>query len=157
MPEYCKINHKRKITESVLTSWWNNGSGDADSVIEHVIAMDSSMNSRHEMSWNNHSKILFSSRIIQFHSFFPGERRCSTREWQNCSGTVFLFLVNKEIVIECLKTHFCLIFMLLMKLESLFSYISKHHFKEWARFPVTKLFLYLSKWSSKWAQITSVT
>lgn len=50
----------------MLTSWWNNGSRDAGSIIEHVIEMESSMILNHKISWNNHSEILLSFKIIPF-------------------------------------------------------------------------------------------
>lgn len=44
-----------------------------------------------------------------------GGRRMKSEE--NSCRTVFMYLVADEIVTECSKAHFCLIFLLLVKLK----------------------------------------
>lgn len=76
-PVYSKI--RRKYIECILTSLWNNDSRDADSIIKHIIEMDSSMNLSLEMSWNN--LILLSSKIIPF--FWKGQLKRTGIVWKS--------------------------------------------------------------------------
>lgn len=64
-------------------------------------------------------------------------------------------LTAKGIATESSKTHFCLLFMSLVKCKHSSS-ISKIITRNGPD-SCYQLFLYLFKWSSKWVQITSVT
>lgn len=100
MPEYCKINHRRKITESVLTCWWNNGSGDADCVTEHVIAVTARWAQGMRCLGTVAARFCFLPESL--HPIPSSQRKeGAAGKWENFSGTAFVFLVSKEIVIEC--------------------------------------------------------
>lgn len=68
------------------------------------------------MSWNNPGTLcFFQYRSIPVKAWLKGQE--DERAKRTFGGAMFTHLVADKIVTECSKAHFCLIFLLLVKLK----------------------------------------
>lgn len=97
--------------------WHPWGSGlQGCSLCHQAHTRESSVNLSIEMSWNNLGTLCFLP--VSFCSCQGGGWRGKEQKEQgNFAGTMFIHLVADEIVTECSKAHFCLTFLLLVKLK----------------------------------------